>query len=402
MALLCLTFVMNTERGEAADATQKTPLIAYNGLLVGDDARARLVVDFDREPSFSYRYVANPDRVIISLPPTAFGFPDGALNPRGLISDIRYGSTPEGGARIVLTGARAMKLTLGEVRKSETDGFRLVIDLAMITDDQFSTLLADQLQKQADEGAAALSSETVSDPAVIPRQNDDFLVAVDAGHGGIDNGAMGEDTHTPEKVITLAFAKAFAARLKQESGYDAFLTRDKDEYLTLSQRVEIARQHDADLFISFHADSLTQQPEISGATVYTISDRASDRLAAAMARRENLSDSIAGIPSTNEPEAVTDILLDLTRRETQNFSIDFADKIVDSFNGQIGLINNPHRYAGFQVLRAPDIPSVLLEIGFLSNPDDEKRMQDPAWRTLLVDRLVKAVKQYHETTMSGG
>lgn len=179
------------------------------------------------------------------------------------------------------------------------------------------------------------------------------------------------------------------------------MTRDLDVYLSLSRRVELARQHGADLFISFHADSL-DQPDISGATVYTLSDRASDRLAAALARRENLSNEIMGIETDNEPEEVTDILLDLTRRETQSFSISLADRVVASFSGQIGLINNPHRFAGFMVLRAPDIPSILLEIGFLSNAEDERRMLDPEWRDRLVDRLVEAVKRYRHPLVSGG
>nr|WP_272214193.1 N-acetylmuramoyl-L-alanine amidase [Marinicella sp. W31]MDC2877673.1 N-acetylmuramoyl-L-alanine amidase [Marinicella sp. W31] len=141
---------------------------------------------------------------------------------------------------------------------------------------------------------------------------------------------------------------------------------------------------------------------MSGATVYTLSDRASDRLAAALARRENLSNEIMGLNAADEPEEVTDILLDLTRRETQSFSVSLADTVVASFEGQIGLINNPHRFAGFMVLRAPDIPSVLLEIGFLSNPEDEKRMLDPDWRDRLVERLVDAVRRYRTPLVSGG
>ncbi|PRX11707.1 UNVERIFIED_ORG: N-acetylmuramoyl-L-alanine amidase [Martelella mediterranea] len=376
----------------AEDADSAAPLIAYNALLVGDDARARLIVDFDREPEFSYHYLKDPARLVITLPSTAFGFSADALEPRGIVSNVRYGATGPGQSRIVLSAREPIQMTLGEVRQEESSGARLVIDLAIADDDRFEALLASQ---------APEPDNSFTDRLSMPDSDGTYVVAVDAGHGGVDTGAIGEDTKTLEKTITLDFARAFAKRLAEEPGFEPFLTRDSDVYLSLSKRVELARQHGADLFISFHADSLNQS-NISGATVYTLSDRASDRLAAALARRENLSNEIMGIEADDEPEEVTDILLDLTRRETQSFSISLADTVVSSFEGQIGLINNPHRFAGFMVLRAPDIPSILLEIGFLSNPEDEKRMLDPEWRDRLVDRLMEAVRRYRSPLVSGG
>ncbi len=392
LLILFATAIAPAARASAEDADADVPLIAYNALLVGDDARARLVVDFDRSPEFSYHYLKDPARLVITLPSTAFGFSADAVAPRGLVSDVRYGATGPGQSRIVLSAREPIQMTLGEVRPEEGAGARLVIDLAIADAARFETLLARQQPATGDVFTDSLST---------PVDDDLYVVAVDAGHGGVDTGAIGEDTKTLEKTITLDFARAFARRLSEEPGYEPFLTRDSDVYLSLSRRVELARQHGADLFISFHADSL-DQPDISGATVYTLSDRASDRLAAALARRENLSNEIMGIKADNEPEEVTDILLDLTRRETQSFSISLADRVVASFNGQIGLINNPHRFAGFMVLRAPDIPSILLEIGFLSNAEDERRMLDPEWRDRLVDRLVEAVKRYRHPLVSGG
>ncbi len=179
------------------------------------------------------------------------------------------------------------------------------------------------------------------------------------------------------------------------------LTRDKDEFLSLSQRVQLARNRGAKLFISLHADTLKQK-DIRGATVYTISDKASDHLAASLAERENLSDEIAGVPLDNGPAEVADILIDLTRRETQAFSVNLARSVVTSFEGQITLINNPHRHAGFRVLQAPDVPSVLLELGFLSNPEDEKLLLDPAWRAKVAERIATAVGQYRATVVANG
>ncbi|MEO1986139.1 MAG: N-acetylmuramoyl-L-alanine amidase [Martelella sp.] len=389
-----LAFVCALSPSVSARASEEdtaAPLIAYNALLVGDDARARLVVDFDRKPEFSYHYLKDPARVVITLPATAFGFSDDAVEARGLISDIRYGVTGPGQSRIVLSAREPIQMTLAEVREEGDAGFRLVIDLAIADSALFEKLLAGRQETPA----AAFARQDVA----APEEDDSFVVAIDAGHGGVDTGAIGEDSQTLEKDITLDFARAFAQKLQAVPGYDSYLTRDADIYLSLTRRVELARQHGADLFISLHADSLNQ-PDISGATVYTLSDRASDRLAAALAERENLSNEIMGIEASVEPEEVTDILLDLTRRETQSFSISLADQVVAAFEGQISLINNPHRYAGFMVLRAPDIPSILLEIGFLSNPEDEKRMLDPAWRDKLVDRLVDAVTRYRSPMLS--
>lgn len=387
------------------DDGQDRPLVAYSALLVGDDARARLVVDFDRAPDFSYHYLDNPARLVIMLPSTAFGFNADRLEPRGLVENIRYGMSGEGQSRIVLTASRPVKLTLSEVRQDEGGGSRLVIDLAMTDEAGFQKLVSEQGGwSDDDQGADGVLAATGSAAGPVTGHvtpDEAFVVAIDAGHGGVDTGAVGEDTKTYEKDITLDFARALARRLDQENGYQSYLTRDSDVYLSLSQRVELARQHGARLFISLHADSLDQK-QISGATVYTLSDRASDRLAAALARRENLSDLIGGISVASEPEEVTDILLDLTRRETQTFSIELADEVVESFDGQIGLINNPHRAAGFMVLRAPDIPSILLEIGFLSNAEDEQRMLDPEWRDRLVDRLVASIKAYRRPVMAGG
>ena len=244
-------------------------------------------------------------------------------------------------------------------------------------------------------------SPAKTDRVMEPASAGEFVIAVDAGHGGIDTGAIGTETKMEEKTVTLAFAGELVEMLNKETGVKAFLTRDKDEFLSLPERVQIARQHGANLFISIHADTLRQR-DIRGATVYTISDKASDHLAANLAERENLSDEIAGIALTSEPAEVADILIDLTRRETQAFSVNLARSVVSSFEGQINLINNPHRYAGFRVLQAPDVPSILLELGFLSNKQDEKLLVDPVWRKKVAGLLAAAVRSYRGGVVANG
>ncbi|MCO5730588.1 N-acetylmuramoyl-L-alanine amidase [Rhizobium sp. SSA_523] len=382
----------------ATDSGEPDTLLAFSARIAGDDARSRVVIDFDGKPDFSVHYVSSPERIVIDLPATAFGFPASDLAPRGLFKDIRYGAMGEGSARIVFTPNRPVKLALAEVQKNEGHGYRLVLDAEMTTPEVVAELVKTQRWTEADPARGAGSgADAMSDPA----RDAIFAIAVDAGHGGIDSGATGIKSGTPEKEITLAFAKILTEDLNRQAGVKAFMTRRNDTFLSLSQRVTLARQGGADLFISLHADTLGQKA-IRGATVYTLSDTASDRMAAALATRENLSDELAGFSIESGPPEVADILLDLARRETQAFSISLANRVVNAFDGQIGLINNPHRSAGFQVLRAPDIPSILLELGFLSNEEDEKLLLDPAWRAKVAQRLVDAVMTYRQQTVAGG
>lgn len=369
------------------------PILAFSARVAGDDARTRVVIDFEQKPEFVIHYVDSPERIIVDLSASAFGFPAADLAPRGLFKDIRYGTMGSDSARMVFTVNRPVKLVMAEVQKNEERGFRLVLDAEMTTKEQFAEIL----KSQDWNTSAAVPPQDVG-PVV---EDGVFTVAVDAGHGGIDAGASGATTKTPEKTVTLDFARLLAERLNKVEGVKAFLTREDDTFLSLSQRVTIARQKHADLFISLHADTLAQK-DIRGATIYTLSDKASDRMAENLAVRENLSDQLAGFSIESGPPEVADILLDLTRRETQAFSVALADNVVKSFEGQVGLINNPHRQANFQVLRAPDIPSVLLEMGFLSNPEDEKLLLDEAWRARVAGLVTDAVDRYRRRSVANG
>ncbi|MGF6157641.1 N-acetylmuramoyl-L-alanine amidase [Ensifer sp. KUDG1] len=382
----------------AAGAVEPGPLLAFAARIAGDDARTRVVVEFDRKPEFSLHYVADPVRVVVDLPETAFGLKADSLEPRGLFDAIRYGGMGAGSSRIVLSAKGPVAVTHAEVVAEEGGkGYRLVLDAERVDQARFDALLGEQQWT----GSVA-ATKTDRPVAVAPtREGGPFIIAIDAGHGGIDTGALAGETKTEEKHVTLAFAKDLVEALNKGAGIEAFLTRDKDVFLSLPQRVQIARNKGAHLFISLHADALRQK-DIRGATVYTISDKASDHLAASLAARENLSDEIAGVPLQSEPAEVADILIDLTRRETQAFSVNMARAVVSSFEGQINLINNPHRFAGFRVLQAPDVPSILLELGFLSNKEDEKLLLDPEWRKKVSERLAVAVQRYREQAVASG
>jgi N-acetylmuramoyl-L-alanine amidase len=378
---------------------ESSRMVASAARIAGNEARTRVVIDFAEEPEFEVHYLDSPERIVVDLPSTDFAFPAKDLEAAGLFRDVRFGTMDEGRARIVLTAKKPVRLAISEVQpNSEGDGVRLVLDAEITDKATFAGLVKDQSWQPPSPVTTASVDGVVSGKSDRQAQ---FIIAVDAGHGGIDNGAQGGKTGTHEKDITLAFAKELTERLNKEPGIQAVLTRESDEFLALSERVQIARQKGANLLISLHADTLKQKG-IRGATVYTISDRASDRMAAELAERENLSDELAGVAMPASQPEVADILLDLTRRETQAFSVTLAGNILASFQGQIGLINNPHRYAGFRVLQAPDIPSILLEMGFLSNPEDEKLLLDVEWRKKLADVMAKAVGKYHNQFVANG
>lgn len=401
LALLALLSVLLVQSVSvyAADRVA-SPLAALTFRMAGDDLRTRIVVMFDREPKLSTLLLDNPHRLVVDLPETRFGFDEKSLEPRGLVSRVRYGLVGKGRSRLILTLRGPFKVEDLRVLKNESaSGYRLVADIVATSDREF----AEQLQ-----GRKEITSSTDRDekPVQAASQNGTarpFTIMIDPGHGGIDSGAESL-SGIKEKDLTLAFGQALRDRLAQDKNIKVLMTREDDTFLRLSERVRIARQHEADLFISIHADTINQH-DIRGATVYTISDKASDSVARAMAERENKSDTLAGAAPEEQPE-VTDILLDLTRRETHTFSLSFAEKVIHSLQGQVNLINNPHRFAGFQVLRAPDVPSVLIEIGYLSNAEDEKLISNPEWRKKLADRLAIAIKAFealkHPASLSKG
>lgn len=393
---VCLLAILALPPVTAAHA-DAPHLIAFAARVAGDAHRTRVIIDFDKKPDASVRYVASPARILVDLPSTAFAFADGDLNPRGLFSHIRYGAMGPGRSRIVLTSDSPVRVDLNEVVKSPSGtGFRLVLDVTTTTPEEFAKII--KAQRWSPETAADTSPDQSVSVAPVPARGP-FTVVVDPGHGGIDSGAVGVDG-TLEKNVTLAFGKALAAKL-EERGIRVFLTRGDDTFLSLGDRVAFGRAHGASLFISIHANSISQD-SIRGATVYTLSDKASDHLAQVIAERENESDEVAGISFKGEPKGVADILVDLTRRETQVFSIGLADKIVSAFDGNVLLINNPHRYAGFRVLMAADVPSVLVELGYLSNTADEKLLNDPDWQAKVASLLVQSIVNYRSTILASG
>lgn len=218
------------------------------------------------------------------------------------------------------------------------------------------------------------------------------IIVIDAGHGGQDPGAIGA-SGTHEKNITLSYARELSKELLRTGRYHVVLTRDEDRFIMLRDRLAIGRQAKGDIFISLHADT-AENPATNGFSIYTLSNTASDAEAEALATRENKVDLVYGLNLSNEQKDVTEILIDLAQRETMNKSSRLADILVANLSKGIKPLANTHRYAGFAVLKAPDVPSVLIEIGFLSNKEDEKRIKSDAYRSKVITSLVEGVDAY--------
>ncbi|MCK7611192.1 N-acetylmuramoyl-L-alanine amidase [Roseibium sediminicola] len=358
--------------------------------VAGDETRTRFVLDMDRQVTPVISGLASPYRLIIDLPEVSFSIPgDAGKAGRGLVADWRFGLFAVGKSRVVMDLKGPVEVDKTFFLPSVDDQpARLVVDLVSASPDAFAAFVEKSRSGRAEQ---VKKTAPKSDRLTDPKNKEKPLIVLDPGHGGIDNGATGVHG-TLEKAIVLEFAKLLKTRLDEGGLYDVRLTRDDDTFVPLSRRVEIGHELEADLFISIHADSVRRGQKFArGATVYTISDKASDQLAEDIAQSENMSDVIAGVELREEPTEVADILIDLARRETRSFSVHFARSLVSELESAVRLINNPHRSAGFRVLKAHDVPSVLVELGYLSNEHDEKLLVSDEWQQRMAGAMTEAV-----------
>ena len=297
------------------------------------------------------------------------------------IRSVRYGTYRVGWSRMVLDLSRPM--VVETVEMTTGDAPHLQVRLGQATPEEFA------IASGAPPGVIWATTVT-EDPKVTG--NGPLRVAIDPGHGGIDPGASRNGVL--EKDIALAFSRDLRDQLTKESGFSVFLTRNSDEYVSLRDRVRRAQQAEADVFLSIHANTVTEG-DASGATIYSLSDKASDAASAKLAELENRADISAGLDLTTEDDEIAKVLIDMARTETNARTAHFAAALVESMQNSTGTIRSrPHRSAGFKVLKAPDMPSLLLELGFLSNARDRTNMQDAAWRQLAAGGVVAALKSW--------
>jgi N-acetylmuramoyl-L-alanine amidase len=402
VALFC-SFAMAADAAGAAEQTDTTAsiggmpsdaLIARDVRLGGDDAQTRLVVDFSQRLDVRAFLLADPYRVVIDMPQVSFQFrPKAGETGRGLIKAFRYGLIMPGGSRMVLDLARPARIEKAVVLDPANDQpARLVLDLAASDRDAFLRHVA--IDARAPENR---SSEIVPDhKAADPRP----LIVIDPGHGGIDNGTKASSGEL-EKTIVLEFSLLLRDKLERTGKYRVVMTRTDDTFRPLADRVALARARQASLFISIHADALPRgEGDAHGATVYTLSEHASDARAARLAETENQADVIAGIDLSSEPKDVAGILIDLARRETKAFSMQFAQAVVSALRASARLYQHPLKSAAFVVLKAPDVPSVLVELGYVSNKADLKSLLSPDWRERTSDSIARAVDSYFTTRLA--
>lgn len=338
-------------------------LLAAPQVSVSIDAEETIAIEMPNLEPHKVFTLSGPDRLVVDVPQAPLSASDKkriAL-PRSykgsLIKALRFGQFNTDTLRLVFDLAAPVKVVNTDIRRQ---GRQLTIVIAA-------------------EGAAPKKE------AAKP------LIVIDPGHGGVDPGTIAADG-TREKDIVLQYAEALQEKLAESGKYRVMLTRDDDSFIKLRQRFEIARREKAALFISLHADAAPAN--VRGVSVYTLSEKSSDEEAEALAARENKSDVLAGIDLDQERKDVADILISLAQRETKNRSATLADLLVVALQSKVTLVPRAHRFAGFAVLKAPDIPSVLIELGFLSHRQDAKLLKSKSYRNKAVAGIASGIDAY--------
>lgn len=344
--------------------------------------------------------LADPYRVVLDLPDLTFNLaPATSQKGRGIISAFRYGLFAERKARVVLDTAGPVRIaSAGMTRVPGSKALKLAIVLVPMDAAAFGAGTGATLAAAAspsDFGSGAAPPESADRKH---KGNAKPVIVIDPGHGGIDPGALGAN-NVAEKSVVLAVALQLKAALAKTRRYDVKMTRTDDVFVSLDRRLKFSAENDADLFISLHADSIEEKSmadAIRGATIYTLSDKASDEQARIMADKENASDLIAGVGSMDQErgEEVKNILIDLLKRETSNFSADFSHVLVKKLGQAITMSRIPRKSAAFKVLKQTHAPSVLVELGYMSNSTEEQEMMTGAWQSKVADAIAAAVQNY--------
>lgn len=390
----------------------------------GNEELSRFEAVLSQDVGYTASVLPDPYRVMIDLADVKFDLPAGAgRKGNALIKSVRYGVVDKGKARIVLDISGPVLITQSQLVPAEGNKpARIVVELMAIPEDVFKAAFAQdnaapmaKAEPDATEpgeivGSLAAAPETVAiKPALKPdkkakaaaafqkpmRPDGKKVVVLDPGHGGMDPGALSAK-NTKEKDVVLAFALALKEKIEADGRHFVVLTRSEDKFVSLKERVKIARAEGADLFIALHADTLRGK-SATGTTIYTLSETASDEEAAMLAQKENRADIIAGIDLNTQNEEVADALIDLAQRDSNAQALAFARNTLQRIQPITKMTGKPMRSAGFTVLKAPDVPSVLIELGFLSNLADEERLTSTAWRRSLAKAFAVAIDNHFST-----
>jgi N-acetylmuramoyl-L-alanine amidase len=346
-----------------------TPVTVRDVRLWAGPENTRVVLELSSDATHNLISLENPDRVVIDIVGgklAASAMPAG----EGVVKQIRSGVREDGSLRVVLDLNKQVQAKSFIIDPADNYGHRLVIDLTP-------------------------SGKTVTPVAAAhaPSGTRDLVIAVDAGHGGEDPGAVGR-AGTREKDVVLAIARALADRINREEGMRAILIRDGDYFVSLRGRILKARQQQADLFVSVHADAVRDR-DVAGSSVYILSPSgASNEAARWLAERENASDLIGGVSLEDKGNVLASVLLDLSQMASLTASMNAAEQVLEELH-RVGTVRKPKiQQAGFVVLKSPDIPSMLVETAYISNPKEEKRLRDPAHQRKLADAICEGIRGY--------
>ncbi len=398
-AFLGMIFAVAAVAGESppqvSPAADSLP-VATAARLGGDESQTRFVLDLSRKIDFRAFTLADPYRVVLDIPQVSFALPPKTgESGRGLVKAFRFGLVMPGGSRMVFDLAKPVRIDKAFAIDASVDApARLVLELVATERESFLRKIAlDSRLARPELPSASRPQSREGDPRP--------LVVLDPGHGGIDTGTKGPNGEM-EKDIVLDFAQRLREHIEKSGKYRVIMTRSDDTFVPLADRVHIARNAGAALFVSIHADALPHgEGDAQGASIYTLSETASDSEAARLAEKENRADVIAGVDLKTEPDDVADILIDLAERETKSFSVQFAHKLLGEMKAATRLHKKPLKSAGFRVLRAPDVPSVLVELGYVSNRQDLQSLLSDRWRDRTADSIAQAVDVYFATHIAG-
>lgn len=378
--------------------TSGTPPVVLSARIGEHDDRTRFVIELSDPVNLRTFTLSDPDRVVVDMPEVSWRL-SAPPRPSGLgsVKSYRYGVFRKGYSRMVIDLSRPVTVSDPLVIPPASGfGYRVVIDLFPTQRAKFNTEAGWPADLKARETDAERLRAMIAE---APRPSGRKVIVIDPGHGGLDSGTNGVNDLLEKDLVLaegLKLAKALRAR-----DYVVHMTRDSDAFVPLPERVAIARKLKADLMISLHADS-NPDTDVNGLSIYTLNDGRSDREAAALAKRENQSDIIAGVDLSNANSPVAPILIDLAQRDTMNRSSRFAETALNHLHGVTDILaRSPHRAASLAVLVAPDVPSVLIELGYLSNRSDAAQMNTDAWREKVARTIANAVDRHFGVSSAG-